>query len=358
MMAALEKPAVVPPRKLRAVVFANFPGQYFQTKMTPKLEGYNVEVVKVVEGAPKRGDLQNFSGADCIIAMVDLLTEGQREHAKRTAKNNNLPYVTLSKHVDWQSILSRVPLRPMVDAKVVPIRGQQPPVKKEYTAAELAELEAQLTPPSSQTPPPSETDVKELLALYEAENTELLGFKKTATETIKLREDRLLVFAEEIEKLKREKAELDARLREQISIRAGLEEECTLAKSSIDALARQLREERLQPEQPTTKPEPALSGTVAALKAHNTRLKNSLDVATRAQADMSRELLDTKARLEKALREKGVAEAPILLGKDDLIAWGNAVRDVMEGKPAGYKMLLALAGDYNIDVKELLAQVS
>lgn len=93
---------------MKAVLFSNFPKDVFDNTLKPKFDQHGVEILRLV-----KIDISpnvDVSKADVVIAMVELMSSGQREKVKKIAKTAGKRYIGLSrKGGDWARDLGLEP---------------------------------------------------------------------------------------------------------------------------------------------------------------------------------------------------------------------------------------------------------
>lgn len=305
-------PSSTVPRRVRAVVFSNFPGQFFQKTLVPKFEDHNIEIVRTIK--PDRSGSTDVSGADVVIAMVDLMASGQRAYAKEIAKKNGLRFIGLTRSCNWSTFLSNV--KPTAAApteqKAVTLFGK-PTVVSIVKSPEPPKEEA---PVSEQpdAPAPTIEELETWISLYRDENEALTERGDKLEATLKTREDHILKLLEDGGKLKTNAEQLDKRLRDQLTERsrlerelteekkfsAGLESQLATKKAEIEKIRRELEiavanSRNAKPGSQVDGPalvktiEMAPAGSVAAYKASNTRMRNELEALKTDHAEFLKE---------------------------------------------------------------------
>lgn len=92
---------------VKAVLFSNFPLDVFQNTLKPKFDAEGIEILRVVSADKGLG--QRCDDADVVIAMIELMSNGQRDRVKALAKKAGKPFVALyRKGAMWEKNLMRV----------------------------------------------------------------------------------------------------------------------------------------------------------------------------------------------------------------------------------------------------------
>jgi len=322
-------------RNLRAVVFSNFPGQLFEKSLRPRFERYGIDIVKVANLDKSKST--SVEGADIIVAMIELMSAGQRNAAKDLAKHTGKYFVGLPNKGDWGKYLSHFPRPPRLTP--VPNKQQAPP----STPRPL--------PEAPEPPEPSLQDLKETLELYEMETEKLQEAKTTLEATLKERETALLNHAANVEKLRKENQTLEERLAEQTRIRGELEVGFTNLRKHTDGLERQLEAaKRVSNDSP--------NDSSPAMRAVNTRLKGRVSALEQQLNTAVSEMQDAKIRadrLEEQLRTASRSNTQIALAKELLLDWSRAIKMVQSGDARGYKKLLEVAAQHGLDIPTVLS---
>lgn len=156
--------------RVKAILFSNFPKDVFNNTLKPKFDQYGVEIVKVAN--IDRSPNVDLADADVVIAMVELMSGGQRTKIKELARRNNRRFIGLSrKGADWAKEFASIEpagRRAAPDAAVAPPSKSWTPVvvppPPPSDPAPETESEPQLLEPSELT---------EMLSLFEQENERL-----------------------------------------------------------------------------------------------------------------------------------------------------------------------------------------
>lgn len=152
----------------KAVLFSNFPKDVYVNTLKPKFEQHGIDVLKVIN--IDRSPNPSVSDADIVIAMVELMSSGQRQKVKEVARKYGKRFVGLHrKGVDWHRDLF---------SATEPVTG---PLPKQDVLLALRTGGLSLVPPitpeapSSEPEPPEPTteDLQELLKMFEEENEKL-----------------------------------------------------------------------------------------------------------------------------------------------------------------------------------------
>lgn len=319
-------------RRPRVIVYSNFPKQHFEKTIQPKLQAAGVDVHRVIN--VDRSESVDFSSADAIIAFVELMSSMQRDSIKAKAKMAGRRFFGFTRQAStWPAALSTIQIIP--EATPSNVRRIVPPPRPALVEE---------APPSLPIPDTTVEDLRAMLKLFEEENDELNKAKAAYDKTIKEREDRVVHFAKHFEEEKAKVVELENRLKEQINIRAQLESDLHLAKEAVDALERQLSQLKREPPEPPQVVEVENTRSIAALRAHNTRLK--------------RDLFDAQEEIKRLAALGGQApssstamvvhqEAPAF-DKQILVEWLVVLRK------ADYRGALELAAKYGVDAATIL----
>ncbi len=109
---------------MKAVLFSNFPKDVFEHTFKPKFDLHNVEILEVLR--TDRTSTVDLSQADVVIAMVELMSAGQRERIKGYAKKQNCQFLALSrKGAGWGKDFERIMKRTEAPSSVV-LRTPEP----------------------------------------------------------------------------------------------------------------------------------------------------------------------------------------------------------------------------------------
>lgn len=335
-------------QKPKAIVFSNFPIQYFEKNLQPRLQTAGLEILRVINF--DRSKDPEVGAADVLVAFIEVMSQGQRTRIKDLAKKAGKRFVALQRRggSEWGSLFASVPVAP--PSNVRPIKPPSSPFNPAIPAGALSAVEET---PLSKFPVPTSEDLQDLLRLFEEENAELYDAKKAFDKTLQEREDAVLNFATKYEDERKKVDVLEGRIKEQTAIRGQLEKDLNLAKENVDALARQVEAFRKDGKTPAAEDLPT-TGSAAAYKAHHTRLKGDLFDANERIKKLEAELA---GRPTKTVQVAAAAPAPAPFDKAMLLAWLNVIRKAEKGDGSAYKGLLELAAKYNVDPATVLELV-
>jgi hypothetical protein len=156
--------------RVRAVLFSNFPKEVFNNTLKPKFDQYGVEIVKVAN--IDRSPNVDISEADIVIAMVELMSGGQRTKIKELARRNNKRFIGLSrKGADWAKEFSSVEA---ASRRAAPGAAVTPP-SKAWTPVVVPPPPPSEPVPETESEPqlPEPSELAEMLSLFEQENERL-----------------------------------------------------------------------------------------------------------------------------------------------------------------------------------------
>lgn len=80
---------------MKVVIYTGFPEDLVAKDITPKLERFGVEVLKVVN--IDRGTVSAVADADALCALVEKMSDSQRNKVKAVAKNANKKFIPLGR---------------------------------------------------------------------------------------------------------------------------------------------------------------------------------------------------------------------------------------------------------------------
>jgi len=166
---------------IRAVLVSHFPPAFTHETLIPKMNELGVQVDQVVN-AERNKDF-GLGSANLVICMRDYMSHSSYDAAKDAAKKASLPFVALTrKSSDWESKLGVAVKR--IQAARVPAKPKRPNARFAdvstlgYTPPEP--ISEPVTEPEE--PPEATTDeLRELLAMFEEDNTKL-GLELKAAE--------------------------------------------------------------------------------------------------------------------------------------------------------------------------------
>ena len=192
---------------MKAILFSNFPKEVFNNTLKPKFDQYGVEIVKVAN--IDRSPNVELGEVDVVVAMVELMSGGQRAKVKELARKNGKRFLGLSrKGADWAKEFATIE---GASKRAAPGAAVSPPQStRAWTPVVVP------SPPPSEPEPESEESVPQL-----AEPTELA--------------DMLNMFEQENERLEERIRELEAR------DRSGVEQELVRRLGKADDELRALR---------------------------------------------------------------------------------------------------------------------
>ena len=149
-------------RHPRALVFSAYPVGFFEKKLRPRFEVCGIEVVRLCN--PDRSVHVDYKDADLVIALVALMSTGQKLQIRSSATRAGKRFVALSTSINWSAALKKAGISILPAAEkteslyenVVPIQEGH---REETTENE--ELQALLT------------EAREMIELFELENQNL-----------------------------------------------------------------------------------------------------------------------------------------------------------------------------------------
>lgn len=161
---------------LRAVLVSHFPGRFTEDTLIPKMRSVGVDIVRTVN--MDRSATFRASDADLVVCMCDFMSHSAYRSAREIAAKANRPFLALTrKAADWEDKLAR--FVPKVQAATAPASIAPPPASgpdRERPSRPLAEAVAEVMaeePVPSMTDEPNVEEMRELLALFEAESASL-----------------------------------------------------------------------------------------------------------------------------------------------------------------------------------------
>lgn len=178
--------AITLPRR-RAVVFSAYPEALYTRTVLPKLERYNIEVVRRID--PTKDNSFNVEDADLVLHLQELINPNDAKRIKEAAKKFNKQYVLLYRRIaEWDRAFNEL-------QKEVPMNNVRPisrPVETTKAVKPVAPGHPiEPVSPSKPPPPPSKfveaisaskaadedeltlNETKEMLTLYEETNVKL-----------------------------------------------------------------------------------------------------------------------------------------------------------------------------------------
>lgn len=268
---------------MKAILFSNFPKDVYENTLKPKFDLYGVDVLRVVR--IDRTDNVDCSQADVLIAMVELMSNGQRDKVKTLARRYSKKYVALSrKGVVWEKTLADMTQQhreaeerrraPPSSRNVVNLNFDAVRTSRVQTLSpNQAALPREEAPPSVPCEPePPEPTTEELQAL-------------------------LQMFEDENEKLEEQKGDLIERLKKSDALASGLERQLETTKTKVTA-----RENRIVDLEKQLASAKSDDQYFNSLVGQNDQLRKELD-KTRDQFDkMTDQVHDLKIELAKAQR--------------------------------------------------------
>lgn len=205
----------------RAVVFSNFPTQYFKEHIEPKFAAYGIVVIRLV--IPERQLKVDLADADIVLLFVDLIGHSQGIAVKEHARRHSKKVITLTRQESTWGALKRLKETETATAKMAEARkGQKLSLVK--PAKSLAPLLREplpiVEPVSVEVPlPPKEISLEqqlaekdELLRLYEDENLLLNGQKTDWIDRLKKVDELNRALERQVETAQKELAPLKAKL--------------------------------------------------------------------------------------------------------------------------------------------------
>ena len=164
-----------------AILFSNYPQDHSEKKIKPRLAEAGIETVRVVNvDKTPNCDVRKV---DYVIAVVKLMSDGQRKRVKAIAKSAGKRFIAIND--DTLGSFDKLHLDVEAPPVVAPLLRAVPPLAKvpTWTAPieALAQEPMEGVPVSiaegAEAPEPTAEDLQELVQMYEEENEEL---RKTA----------------------------------------------------------------------------------------------------------------------------------------------------------------------------------
>lgn len=108
----MEKAGVASPEargetKMKAIVFCQFPMNFFHDKLQPELEKHGVETIRVLNA--EKNTTADFSDADIVITFIDMMGHALSNRVRKQAKTYGKRFVALTrKSASWGTDLGTV----------------------------------------------------------------------------------------------------------------------------------------------------------------------------------------------------------------------------------------------------------
>lgn len=108
----MEKAGVANPEargetKMKAIVFCQFPMNFFHDKLQPELEKHGVETIRVLNA--EKNATADFSDADIVITFIDMMGHALSNRVRKQAKTYGKRFVALTrKSASWGTDLGTV----------------------------------------------------------------------------------------------------------------------------------------------------------------------------------------------------------------------------------------------------------
>lgn len=269
---------------MKAILFSNFPKDVYENTLKPKFDLYGVDVLRVVR--IDRTDSVDCSQADVLIAMIELMSNGQRDKVKTLARRYSKKYVALSrKGVVWEKTLAdmvqqhreaeerrRAPpsSRNVVNLNFDAVRTSRVQTLAPNNQAALPRDESSPSVPSEPEPPePTTEELQALLRMFEDEN----------------------------EKLEEQKGDLIERLKKSDALAGSLERQLEASKAKITA-----RENRIVDLEKQIASAKSDDQYFNSLVGQNDQLRKELDKSRDQFDKVSDQVHDLKLELAKAQR--------------------------------------------------------
>ncbi len=308
---------------LRALVFSNFPIDFFEKNLQPRFRECLIDVVRVV--SPDRSFPTNLSDVEIVVAMVELMNSGQVKAITALARRFNKRFVRLRRSGDWMPHLH--PKGPPVDTThnliALPSGSKKLPEQESRSSEnapappEILEgaFEVETTPDYKA----QAEEAKEMLALYVEENEQL---RVTLATTIRDR-DRFNDLSTSLEK------QLDAAKSEFATYRTNTPKRGTA----------------LEIQQAEQKAASYKALTVEAYKKLDA-IKAEYDALSQAYEDL------------QTAQSKTIPAPPPGFSKEDLVAFLKNLEGVRRGEPAAFKAILERALKVGLEMQELLSLIN
>lgn len=225
---------------MKALLFSNFPPSVFENTLKPKFEQCSVEITRVAN--IDRSTMIDPGDADVVIAMVELMSTGQRQKVKDLAKKHGKKFIALSrKGADWsrEFASAQASIEKKVPSVIEVLEPPPPPKPKAWTPVLIASPSPEPEPaPLTIRSEIDQDEVAEMLSLFEQENEKLEEQLKIVKDRSQEKEYENHGLRATLEKTKNER---DQQVSEVRKIKKKLEEltETTVSKDSYNKLAEQ-----------------------------------------------------------------------------------------------------------------------
>lgn len=167
---------------MKVVVYSNFPEALVAKDITPKLERFGVEVLGVVSA--DRGKVTDSAEADALVAMVEKMSNAQRDKVKAIAKAAGKPYYPLTRaSSDWVKYFGEPGIPVITVAPTSSALASVAPQTTVLTPQARRGFAAVMPPPeviraaSPPSPSPSVEFAKELKVLKDETKSEMKKFE-------------------------------------------------------------------------------------------------------------------------------------------------------------------------------------
>lgn len=269
---------------MKAILFSNFPQEVFTNTLKPKFDQAGVEIVRVAN--IDRSSNIEPGEADVVVAMVELMSSGQKERVKSLAKKHDKKFVSLSRKGPWDQFAK---IQATLDKKgpILPPAPSAPPPSKTWTPV--------IVPP----PPPSEPVVEEEespTSLQPSIDPEEIG-------------ELLSMFEQENERLEEQLKIVQDRYNEKDYEAQGLRNNLDKVKSERDQQISELRKAKRKLED--------LAATTVSKESYN-KLSEQYAAVTAAkkgnseqEAALKRQVAEVNARLAVVQREGNEAKSAL-----------------------------------------------
>lgn len=281
----------IKPAKIRALIFSNFPPDQYEAVFGPKFQRLGIDILgihPIDKGMPSKIP----AGTSHLIALIEMMSAGQRERIRSLARREGLAYVPLERRfASWPTALGIDP-------------NDAPP-----TVAVAPEMSAPAAPPDHELVK-EVRDARSMAKMYEDDN-EVLAAK------VKGLEARLVEREKEHEKiideLEGEKAQIRAsvegfveELRRGSEVLTNLQAEVTIKRNLVaerDATIMRLTKEKGEMEQRLSVARVDLSKAAADVSKLRADLVNKRPDTGALHADLEKtrqEIVDLTAQLRRA----------------------------------------------------------
>lgn len=156
---------------MKIVMFSNFPPSFNEQTLGTKLAKYNVDILRTVN-MDRNTTTPTLHDCDAVVAMVELLSNMQRNKVKDYAKRANKKYVPLLRKEDEHWV------KAFGEPQIVRTAEHSAPIVATITPIEPSKSDEKQQ--ESQ-----ENELRELIALYEDENKRLLEEHKSLNVQLK-----------------------------------------------------------------------------------------------------------------------------------------------------------------------------